>query len=49
MEVLENIIWILTGFIPTLISMELAWRLGRIDEAEKERKTPANIPFAKKQ
>ena len=29
MEMSESIIWILSGFIPTLITMELGWRLAR--------------------
>jgi hypothetical protein len=29
MELIEGIVWVLSGFIPTLITMEVAWRLAR--------------------
>jgi hypothetical protein len=29
MEMIEDITWIMTGFIATLLSMEVAWRLAR--------------------
>jgi len=29
MEMIENIVWVMTGFISTLITMELAWRLAK--------------------
>jgi hypothetical protein len=29
MEMMESIVWIMTGFISTLITMEVAWRLGK--------------------
>lgn len=28
-KMIEDIVWIMTGFIPTLVAMELAWRLAR--------------------
>jgi hypothetical protein len=28
MELIENIVWIASGFIVTLISMEIGWRLA---------------------
>jgi hypothetical protein len=28
MELIGNVVWILGGFIPALITMEVAWRLG---------------------
>jgi len=28
MELIESVIWIMTGFIPTLITMEVGWRLA---------------------
>jgi hypothetical protein len=34
MEMIENIIWILTGFIPTLVTMEVGWRMGRTKRAK---------------
>jgi len=27
MELIESVVWIVTGFIPTLITMEVGWRL----------------------
>jgi hypothetical protein len=27
-EMIENILWIITGFIPTLVTMEVGWRMG---------------------
>jgi len=29
MELIENIVWIVGGFITTLVTMELAWKLAR--------------------
>jgi hypothetical protein len=29
MEMIENIVWVMTGFISTLVTMELAWRLAK--------------------
>jgi hypothetical protein len=29
MEILESIAWIAAGFVPTLLAMEAAWRIGR--------------------
>jgi hypothetical protein len=29
MEMIERIVWIMTGFISTLVTMELAWRLAK--------------------
>jgi hypothetical protein len=29
MELIENIGWIVVGFITTLVTMELAWKLAR--------------------
>jgi hypothetical protein len=29
MEMIENLLWIVTGFIPMLVSMEVAWRIGK--------------------
>ncbi len=29
MEMIESIVWIMTGFIPTLVTMEVAWRLAK--------------------
>jgi hypothetical protein len=45
MEILEGVLWIMTGFIPTLVSMELAWRI-----AKKGVRDPfVNRPIAVKQ
>ena len=30
MEMIESIVWITTGFISTLATMEVAWRLAKI-------------------
>lgn len=29
MEILESIAWIALGFAPTIVAMELAWKIGR--------------------
>jgi hypothetical protein len=29
MELIESIVWITTGFIATLVTMEVAWRLAK--------------------
>jgi len=29
MEIIEGVLWIMTGFTPTLVSMELAWWLAK--------------------
>jgi len=29
MEMIEGIVWIMTGFISTLVTMEVAWRLAK--------------------
>jgi hypothetical protein len=29
MEIIESIVWITTGFISTLVTMEVAWRLAK--------------------
>jgi hypothetical protein len=29
MEMIESIVWIMTGFISTLVTMEIAWRLAK--------------------
>ena len=29
MEMIENIVWVMTGFISTLVTMELAWWLAK--------------------
>ena len=29
MEMIESIVWIMTGFTSTLVTMEVAWRLAR--------------------
>jgi len=26
---IENIVWVMTGFVSTLVTMELAWRLAK--------------------
>ena len=29
MEIIENLVWLITGFVSTLVTMEVAWRLAR--------------------
>ena len=29
MEMIESIVWIMTGFTSTLVTMEVAWRLAK--------------------
>ena len=31
---IENIFWMLTGFVPTLVTMEVGWRMGRAKRAK---------------
>lgn len=45
MEMIDGIIWITTGFVSTLITMEVAWRLAR----EQTKRTSINKPIAMKQ
>jgi hypothetical protein len=30
MELIENVVWVLGGFIPALVAMEIGWRLASI-------------------
>lgn len=45
MEMMEAVLWIMTGFIPTLVSMELAWKLAK----KRVREASFNKPIAVKQ
>lgn len=45
MEMIESIVWIATGFISTVITMEIAWRLAR----EQTKRTFICKPIAMKQ
>lgn len=45
MELIETIVWITTGFISTLITMEVAWRLAR----EQTTRMSINKPIVMKQ
>jgi len=45
MEMIESIVWIMTGFISTLVTMEMAWRL----EKTHARKESVTKPIAMKQ
>jgi hypothetical protein len=45
MEIIEGALWIMTGFIPTLVSMELARRLAK----KRARHAFVNRPIAVKQ
>jgi hypothetical protein len=29
MEIIESIGWVVLGFVPTLVAMEAAWRIGK--------------------
>lgn len=29
MEMIESIVWIMTGFVSTLVTMEVVWRLAK--------------------
>ncbi|MRN60542.1 MAG: hypothetical protein FIO03_00600 [Nitrosopumilales archaeon] len=35
MGLIESIVWIMTGFIPTLTTMEIAWRIANIRVREE--------------
>jgi len=39
MEMIENIVWIMTGFISTLVIMEVGWRMGL---AKKQKTTSSS-------
>ena len=43
---IENIVWIMTGFIPTLVTMEVAWRMGR---AKRQKMISGSKPIAMEQ
>jgi hypothetical protein len=30
MEMLESVSWIVLGFVPTLVFLEMSWRMGRV-------------------
>lgn len=42
METIESVVWIITGFISTLIGMEIAWRLAR----KQAKRVSVNEPVA---
>jgi hypothetical protein len=46
MEMIENIVWIMTGFIPTLVTMEIGWRIGH---AKSQKMISGNKPSAMEQ
>jgi hypothetical protein len=45
MEMIENIVWIIMGFVNTLATMELSWRLAA--KSEKMRSIAKPIAYAK--
>ena len=45
MEMIESIVWIMTGFISTLVTMEVAWRLAKA----QTRKVSIGKPIAMEQ
>ncbi len=38
MEIIANIVWIMTGFISTLVAMDVAWRIAT-EQAKREKIT----------
>jgi hypothetical protein len=30
MEMLESVVWIVLGFVPTLVFLEMSWRMGKV-------------------
>jgi hypothetical protein len=30
MEILESVAWIALGFVPTLVFLEMSWRMGKV-------------------
>jgi hypothetical protein len=30
MEMLESVAWIVLGFVPTLVFLEMSWRMGKV-------------------
>ena len=42
MELIESIVWIMTGFISTLVTMEVAWKLPKA----QARKVSVTKPIA---
>jgi len=45
MVMIENIVWVMTGFISTLVAMEVGWRLAKAHA----RKVSVTKPIAMKQ
>ena len=45
MEIIESIVWIMTGFISTFVTMEVAWRLAKAHA----RKVSVTKPIAMEQ
>jgi hypothetical protein len=45
MKMIEGVLWITTGFIPMLVSMQLAWMLAK----KRVREASVNRPIAVKQ
>jgi hypothetical protein len=45
MEMIESIVWIMTGYISTLVTMEVAWRLAKAHA----RKVSVTKPIAMEQ
>jgi hypothetical protein len=45
MEIIESIVWIMTGFSLTLVTMEVGWRLAKV----QTRKVSITRPIAMEQ
>jgi hypothetical protein len=45
MEMIENIVWIMTGFISALVTMEVGWRLA-MGHAKRQKMTSGSKPVA---
>jgi predicted membrane-bound spermidine synthase len=45
MEMIEDIVWIMTGLISTLVTMEVAWRMA-MKKTKTEKMTSGSKPMA---
>jgi hypothetical protein len=48
MEMIENIVWLMTGFISALVTMEVAWRIA-MGQAKREKMTSGSKSIAMEQ
>jgi hypothetical protein len=42
-KIFESITWIALGFVPTLVFLEMSWRMGKIKTSTKTIAVPAAI------